>query len=418
MHPMIVPLWQEAVDMAASPTLPACLKSTALPLCYSPQQIRQAYGVQPLLDVGITGKGRTITLIELAQEPTIEKDLHTFDRLFGLPDPQLKVFAPFGKTPAKPDNQPDVETALDVEWAHVMAPDATIEIIPMKEASNQTVLQAMQFAVQQNSGDIISMSFGGSEQCLGAEFIRQAHTIFQQARAQKQTVLASAGDSGSADVQCDAKGNGVTLTQIVSYPASDPLITSVGGTALLAGKTGTYQSETAWDEAQLGRGATGGGFSNAFAKPDFQQHLPGEGRGVSDLSFDADPLTGVPVVISSPGSGKTQIMPVGGTSLGAPAIAGMAALFDQAKGARLGFLNNALYRINENADAYALAFRDIRLGNNPFVFKDDKNSKVIFVPGFDAATGWDPPTGVGTPYATKLALILPLFVRPNDGSAL
>ena len=140
------PVWPQAVDMTATPALPACLKSVALPRCFSPQQMRQAYGVQSLLDTKITGKGRTITLIEEFQDPTILTDLQLFDKIFGLPDPQLKVMTPFG---SKPFNAQDAvqttfatETALDVEWAHAMAPDATIVVVqgnPKDDVGERTI---------------------------------------------------------------------------------------------------------------------------------------------------------------------------------------------------------------------------------------------------------------------------------------
>jgi subtilase family serine protease len=210
----------------------------------------------------------------------------------------------------------------------------------------------------------------------------------------------------------------VSLTQGANYPASDPLVTSVGGTTLLAGQTGTYQSETTWNDAQQGHGATGGGFSSVFVKPAFQQNNPRTTRGVDDLSFDADPLTGVPVVAGSLMPGKTLMIPIGGTSLGAPAVAGMTALFDQAAGGvRLGFLNAALYRISQNATAYAQAFHDIQSGNNAFAFQT-ANGQVDNVAGFNAATSWDPPTGVGTPNAANLTKILPQFIQANDGNTL
>jgi subtilase family serine protease len=422
------PLWGQAVDMATPIALPKCLKSTAALLCFSPQQIRQAYNIQPLLDAGTTGKGRTITLIEEFQDPTIETDLHLFDKIFGLPDPQLKVIAPFGSKPFDPKDPVQTsfagETALDVEWAHAIAPGATIVVIqgnPQDESGAgqlSALLKAAQFAVQKNIGDVISMSFGDSEQCLGAAFVQLAHSIFQQARAQKQTVFASAGDTGSADRECDANGKVVNLRQAASYPASDPLITSVGGTTLLAGATGTYQSETTWNKANNGHGATGGGFSSVFAEPDFQQtDIRSKTRGEADLAFDADPESGVPVVASSLRPGKTLIIPIGGTSLSAPAVAGMVALFDQAKGARLGFLNEAIYRISDDAAAYAKAFHDIQSGDNGFVFLDEDN-KVVHVAGFSATPGWDPGTGVGTPNAANLVKILPQFIKANDGSTL
>jgi subtilase family serine protease len=421
------PVWDKAVKLAStdkpSPEeLLKCLKSTEVPTCYTPQEMRQAYGVQPLLDAGITGKGRTITLIEAFQYPTIQEDLQLFDKLFGLPDPQLKVIAPFGSLPFD-FNDPEQtgfagETALDAQWAHVMAPDANIVVIQAKDTSIKEINKAIRFAVEKNIGDVISMSFGAGEQCVGEELRNEMHKIFQQARAQKQTLIASAGDSGSATQDCDVNGNVLTLTQGTNLPASDPLVTSVGGTTLLAEKkTGTYQSETVWNEADQGAGATGGAFSHIFNKPDFQQKIPGTTRGVADISFDADPLTGVPVVAGSEKPGETLLAAFGGTSLGAPAIAGMVALFDQAANQRLGFLNNALYRIIEDAVAYAQAFHDIQSGNNPFVFKDD-NDNLVFVDGFNASIGWDAPTGVGTPIASGLAEVLPKFVQPEDGSKL
>ena len=422
------PMWGQAVNMATAQAMPACLKSTAQPLCYSPQQMRQAYGVQTLLNAGTTGKGRIITLIEAFQDPTIQTDLQLFDKTFGLPDPQLTVMAPFGNKPFNPKDPAQTgfagETALDVEWAHVMAPDAAITVIQANpqqvtvQGQLTALLQATQFAVQQNIGSVISMSFGTSEQCLGTAFIQQMHAIFQQARAQKQTVLASAGDNGSGVIQCNANGQVVNLVQGVNYPASDPLVTSVGGTTLMAGATGIYQAETTWNGAQQGHGATGGGSSAVFAQPVFQQTLQGATRQVGDLSFDADPLTGVPVVTGSLMPGTTMLIPIGGTSLGAPAIAGMVALFDQAAGGvRLGFLNSALYRVSQDAGAYPQAFHDIQSGNNAFVFQT-ANGTVANVAGFDATANWDPPTGVGTPNAANLVKILPQFVQANDGSTL
>jgi subtilase family serine protease len=115
--------------------------------------------------------------------------------------------------------------------------------------------------------------------------------------------------------------------------------------------------------------------------------------------------------------GQTLIIPIGGTSLGAPAVAGIVALFDQAKGSRLGFLNNAIYRISDDENAYAQTFHDIQTGDNGFVFLD-ADDKVVHVAGFSATPGWDPGTGVGTPNALSLALTLPQFIKANDGSTL
>jgi subtilase family serine protease len=404
-----------------------CLASAQLPLCYSPQQIRTAYGVQPLLAAGITGKGRIITIIDAFQSPTLRADLHRFDQLFGLKDPQLNIIAPFGLTPfnAKDPIQTAFagEISLDVEWAHAIAPDATIDLV-LANVKQETIqgelsalLQATQFAVKSNIGSVISQSFGASEACLGPAFLQASHKLFQLARVHHQTVFASAGDSGAGVVQCDANGNPVTLAQGVNYPASDPLVTSVGGTTLLAARSGAYIRETTWNESRRGNGATGGGVSMQFALPTFQQNIVNsQMRGAADLSLVADPLTGVPVVTSSLMPGTTLIVPVGGTSIGAPVAAGMTALFDQAAGKRLGFLNGAFYRVSQSA-AYAQVFHDVKVGNNTFVFKA-ANGGTAKVTGFKAAMGWDAPTGIGTPKAANLSALLPQLIKPNDGATL
>jgi subtilase family serine protease len=422
----IRPMYKQAVKMGTNAQ--GCLHSATPPLCYSPQQMRVAYGVQPLIAQGITGKGRIITIIDAFQDPTIRSDLHLFDTLFGLNDPQLNIIAPFGLTKfnAKDATQTGFagEIALDVEWAHAMAPGATIDLVlaNVKQESLQgelaALFQAAGFAVQNNIGSVISQSFGVSEACVGNDLIQQAHAIFQTARVQKQTIFASAGDSGAAAVRCAANGQPVALERGVNYPASDPLITSVGGTSLQIANDGTYVGETTWNGSQRGNGATGGGISNLFALPGYQQNIVNAGgRGVADIALDADPLTGVPVVTSSMMPGETMLIPTGGTSVGAPVAAGMTALFDQAVGGkRLGFLNNAFYRMSQGA-AYAQAFHDVKTGNNTFTFKNGNGNRET-ITGFDAGIGWDSPTGLGSPNAANLAALLPQFIMPGDGVGL
>ncbi|HLZ57265.1 MAG TPA: S53 family peptidase [Ktedonosporobacter sp.] len=405
-----------------------CLNSAAPPLCYSPQQLRQAYGVTALLNAGITGKGRIITIIDAFQSPTIRTDLQLFDKVFGLKDPQLNIITPFGLTPfnAKDPNQTGFagEISLDVEWAHAMAPDATIDLV-LANVKNETIqgqlsalLQAINFAVVNNMGSVISMSFGVGETCLSMNFIHNAHQTFKKARAQHQTLFASAGDSGAAVIQCQ-NGQPVTLDQGSNFPASDPLVTSVGGTKLLASPAGNYMSEMAWNESQRGAGATGGGVSKIFPQPAFQKNIiQSNTRAISDIAIDADPLTGVPVVTSSLKPGQTLIIPVGGTSIGAPVAAGMVALLDQAAGGkRLGFLNSGLYRLSQNTTAYGKAFHDVKTGNNTFVFQAG-NGQVVTIPGFKAVAGWDPPTGLGSPDTFNMSKLLPQFIKADDGADL
>ncbi len=422
------PVYKMAITMGNNAAaLMSCMQSKTSPLCYSPQQIRQAYAMQPLLNRGITGTNRTITIIDAFQDPAVKTDLHLFDRMFGLPDPQLNILAPFGLTPFNPKDAAQTgfagEIGLDVEWAHAIAPQATIDLVlaNIKQETLQgelgALIQATSFAIHQNLGSVISQSFGVSESCAGATFIQQEHALFQQAARQHQTVFASAGDTGSAVVQCNAAGQPVAVAQGVNYPASDPLVSSVGGTTLLAGSKGQYLGEVAWNESPLGAGATGGGASHVFALPAFQkQSVRGTRRFVSDLALDADPLTGVLVVSSEIMPGKTVLIPVGGTSVGSPVAAGLVALCEQSAGARLGFLNGALYRLSLSKVA-GQVFHDIRLGNNTFVFQNAQGQPVI-IPGTSTIKGWDPPTGVGTPQATNLARLLPMFLRANDAAGL
>ncbi|HEY0755166.1 MAG TPA: S53 family peptidase [Ktedonobacteraceae bacterium] len=422
------PQYQLAITMGTTAAAQmSCAQSKAAPFCYSPQQVRQAYDIQSLLNKGISGKNRTITIIDAFQDPTVKTDLHLFDKMFGLPDPQLNVLAPFGLTPFNPKDPAQVgfagEIGLDVEWAHAIAPQATIDLVLANvkvetlQGQLTALLQATGFAVAQNLGSVISQSFGVSESCAGTAFIQQEHKLFQQAARQHQTVFASAGDSGSAAVQCNAQGQPVAIAQGVNYPASDPLVSSVGGTTLIAGTNGQYIGEVAWNESPLGAGATGGGSSRVFALPAFQkQSVRGTHRFVGDLALDGDPLTGVLIVSSQIMPGKTVLIPIGGTSVGSPVAAGLVALFDQAAGTRLGFLNSALYRLSLT-QAAGQSFHDIIAGNNAFVFQNMQGQAKI-IPGFSAARGWDALSGVGTPDAANLARLLPMFVKANDGAGL
>lgn len=408
-----VPLYKAAVKTGAS--LLPCLLSTAPPLCYSPQQVRRAYDIQPLLSRGITGNGRTIVIVDDYQSPTIVSDLALFDKIFSLPAAKLNIIAPFGLKPFNPNDPAAVgfaiEISLDVEWSHAIAPNATIDLV-LGNPSNSNIrgqidalINATTFAISNNLGDVYSLSVGAGETCYSSAELQTWHQDFARASANHAPVYVSSGDSGSAVDECDSTGTPVAIVQGVNYPASDPLVSGVGGTTLLATKSGHYIGETTWNESTIGAGATGGGFSRLFSRPGYQNGVPGIGatRGVPDVAYDADPLTGFPVVTSSLIPGVTIILPVGGTSAGAPQWAAISALADQTEGERLGFLNPTFYRIFESV-SYSTAFHDITTGNNAFTFQ--LNGKTVTVPGFAADTGWDPTTGVGTPQVAHLVSLL------------
>jgi subtilase family serine protease len=428
-----IPLWKSATKIspssvekaartASSTSIPPCLdnptSTPVAPRCYSPQQIHNAYDVNGLLNAGITGKGRTIVIIDASSSPTLQSDVHLYDLLYGLKDPKLNVIAPFGVPPVDPSIY--VETALDVETAHSLAPDATIDLLLTGDTTKATTIEQtfydllapVKYAVDHNLGDVISISYGAGESCFDKTYLNYEHEIFEQAQQKGISVFVSAGDSGAAILSCSSPASEIGLFsgKGASIPASDPLVSSVGGTTLNATVgTGKYVSETTWNEAAVGDGATGGGFSSVFPRPGYQDGIPGIGRsrGLPDVSWDADPLTGVPVVVSI--LGGTYILPVGGTSVGAPAWAGLTALFNQYAGKRLGFLNGAFYHILKSK-SYGSTFHDIKTGNNS-VNGFNANGNPVPVIGYNAGPGWDAVTGVGTPNADDLARLLKQYVH-------
>ncbi|HZO73425.1 MAG TPA: S53 family peptidase [Ktedonobacteraceae bacterium] len=417
------PLLSAAINAKTGVSLP-CLANIAPPLCYSPQQIRRAYDIEPLVSGGVRGQGRSIVIIDDYQDPTLLADLALFDKLFGLNEPQLNIVAPFGLHPFDPRSSAAIgfslEIALDVQWAHAIAPDATINLVlgnPAGDTVRQQIdgiISGTEYAVANNLGDVISLSVGLGETCYTAEEMQRWHQAFRLAREKHISVLASSGDSGSAAAICNGTGEPVTEGQGVNYPASDPLVSGVGGTTLLASQKGEYLGEMVWNRSTSDAGATGGGFSVLFPRPAFQDEVPGIKmmRGVPDIAYNGDPFTGFPVVTSSFFPGMTIILPVGGTSAGAPQWAAVIALCNQIAGRRLGFLNSALYHISKDGLS-AKAFHDITIGNNAFTFHNEKGA-VQTIPGFDAEHGWDPTTGLGTPKTARLSTILALAENTVD----
>ena len=385
-----------------------CQDPTYIIHCYGPKQIQAAYGIQPLLKEGINGSGRTIVIIDAFQSPTIGRDLQAFNQAFNLHSAPLNILAPDGLTPFNPNDLNQVlwagEISLDVEWAHAVAPDATIDLVLAKSNQDADILSVTKFAVDNNLGDVISQSFGENESCVDPRLLAEEHAVFQEATSKHITLLASSGDSGAAQLTCDGTG----WIRAASSPASDPLVTGVGGTQLFANqKSGSYISEIAWNEA-LFQAASGGGFSVLYKRPDYQGNtVAGESRGVPDVAYNAAVNGGVlvadSVLPSSPGSGPFHIF--GGTSAGSPQWAGIVALANQKAGHRLGYLNPTIYEIGESSSSWR-AFHGILFGNNTVQFPDAKGNSVTIV-GFSAHKGWNPVTGWGTP---KVAGLVPLLV--------
>jgi len=387
--------------------------------CYQAAQIQNAYNITPLLNAGINGAGRTIVIVDAYGSPTIASDLQTFDAAMGLPNPSFTQITPAGSPPPFDINDNNqfgwsVETTLDVEWAHVTAPGANIVLAVAASNNDSDILNTTKYVVEHNLGDVISQSFGEAEACMDPTLLNEQHALFAEAVRKGITLFASSGDSGASQPSCDPNSDAALFA--ASTPASDPNVTGVGGTTLLAdSSTGAYQSETAWTEpfgcnppavAANDVNCSGGGFSTVYARPDYQSALQKNGaRGVPDVAYNAGVAGGVliysatiNVAVGLPANAAVFFI-IGGTSAGSPQWAGLAADADQLGGHRMGNINPALYSIAQAKAHYAAALHDITTGNNDVAEIGG---------GFNAGARWDPVTGLGTPNAAGL---LPLLVQ-------
>lgn len=366
--------------------------------CYGPKQIQKSYRITPLLNQGTNGSGRTIVIVDAFQNPFATQELHDFDTTFGLPDPpRFDIVAPDG-IPAWDVNDVNMigwsgEISLDVQWAHTVAPGANLVLVEAKSDNDPDMISAVNYAVNHNLGDVISMSFGEAESCVKPRIAAQFHLAFALATAKGITLTSSSGDEGAAYFGC---GLNDPFIKDVGSPAADPLVLGVGGTVLNADfTTGEYQSETAWS-------GSGGGFSKVYPRPDYQNGAnPRAGRGVPDISYNGgDPnafmvawYPGCVDTFGCPGDGL--FWEFFGTSAGSPQWAGLAAVTDQLAHKRVGFINDSLYRLAKT-NQYSKDFHDITDGNNSF----DSGNGVIT--GFNANKNWDAVTGLGSPIAANL----------------
>ncbi len=390
------------------PAFNDCLQQLSI-RCYSPQQMRNAYNVTPLLNAGYIGIGQTIVIIDSFGSPTAAADLAKFDADYGLPNPpSFRTFAPLGTIPFDPQNADQVgwaqETNLDIQWAHAMAPGASIVLLTSPVSETQGVqgmpefLKLEQYALDHHLGKIVSQSWGTTEETLftpaGKKILNSFNDFYRQSASQQHiTFLASAGDAGSANPDVN---NNIYPFSTVGFPASSPWVTAVGGTSLYADVNGNYQSETAWNDG-IGS-ATGGGYSLYFKAPDYQKKtLPASVqsashgyRGLPDVTYNGDPVTSIPVYLGFLPNPDYYLF--GGTSAGTPQWAGLAADANQLAGHPLGFLNQKLYRLGALQSQIGPVFHDILSGNNA------QGS----IPGYQATPGWDAVSGWGSPIAVSL----------------
>ena len=422
--------------------LPLC-RSASLGniVCYSPRFVRKAYSVPSTLD----GSGQTIAIVDAFGSPTIRADLALFDSVFGLPaPPSFTIFCGNSPTPLDESTCPQVninvnpkhgvfswtiETSLDVEWAHAIAPGANIVLVVASTSSGNAINNAEAAAIAAYPGAVFSQSFGIPEIFLTGNGnpgqVKQAQQNYANGVAVGDTFFASAGDTGatfgfqtqmSNFPSSDLHNVGVAGTQGLPYnatgtlmpcPTSAPFSCTSGLSAYhgpcVLGRTVApncvadgYGGEQVWNEPSFGV-ATGGAQSLLFGVPSYQAGLGLSSRG-PDVTYNAAIDGGVLTVYS--GLGFPALFIVGGTSAGSPQWAGIAALANQARASLdkgpIGDLNPVLYNIYHST-RYSSDFHDITVGNDQLV-----GTPV----GYAATTGYDVASGIGSPIVSQLVVDL------------
>jgi subtilase family serine protease len=360
--------------------------------CYDPAQFAEAYHTNTLYRHGVTGAGVTVAIIDPIGSPTIRHDVGVFDKAYGLPSPHLKIIEPVGKPPFALNNPYDFgwayETTLDVEYVHAMAPEAHILLVlgtvEEEEATSgfPEMAAAEQYVADHHLATVMNLSQGAAENTFPNETsLMEQRYGFEAANRAGITMIASSGDWYTSNTTTDQ----VTYYnhRTVNWPASDPLITAVGGTQLNLNLRGQrIGPDVGWDPS-------GGGLSEYFARPAYQDNvsgLVGNRRGIPDLAMDASPASGSIIFQSISGTGSWGA--VGGTSLSAPLLSGITALADQVAGHGLGNINGALYQMGSSARDGVM---DITEGNNscpPKVCPPSGVTGYAATPGFDLFSGW------------------------------
>ncbi|HTT23964.1 MAG TPA: S53 family peptidase [Candidatus Sulfotelmatobacter sp.] len=419
----------------------------ASPCGYQPSDIQTAYNLSPLYHEGLTGKGTTVAIVDAYGSTTIAYDVAAFSQFMGLPAPDLTIIG----TPTESNFSPDPqagwasETTLDVEWVHSIAPSAKIVLVVAPTNSFTDLFNGIITAANVPGVVSISNSWSGFDIGIAgdSEFYNAADNILKAIGAAGESIQFSTGDYGDNAVQL---GGFYTST---GWPASSPYATGIGGVSVVLDSQKHIVWQTSWgtnlteiaDTAALGNppldvpnnegfvfGGTGGA-SDTYPKPFYQNSLPGDRRLTPDISWVADPYTGVEIIYSVDAQNDLGIDVIGGTSASCPMFSALWAIATQSAHHRLGQAAPRLYRLQPGAitdvvnsssrndvtgtihDAggtnpiraselaaplYNLPAFISALYNSPF-------STRWFVLGFGldstlpAGRGWDPSTGLGTP---------------------
>jgi subtilase family serine protease len=408
-------------------TLPPAYGKTTFPtyICgYSPAQLQGAYDVKPAIASGRDGRGVTVAIIDAYASPTMESDANAYAAQFG--QPQLapgqytqKVFTPFQmQDECGGEAGWNGEQTLDVEAVHSLAPKAKIHYVGARDC-DQGIDEAINYVVQNKAADIVSNSYGNLGEDIPASEIAKEHAMFVQAAAEGIGFYFSSGDSG------DEVTLGNTLSAQPDYPASDAMVTAVGGTSLGVDAANQYQFETGWgtDRALVDYSGTvatyttpppgtfrygaGGGTSTVFGQPSYQkgkvpsslsrQYGGAPMRVSPDVAAVADPYTGF--AIGQTVGGQFQLSTIGGTSLACPVFAAIQALASTGRQTAIGFANPLLYGLKSSV------YHDVVPDRVPTAVATPTGSALItFDHDSTLATtfGYDNVTGLGSPRGTAL----------------
>jgi subtilase family serine protease len=380
----------QATALSSSPQPCGAARSLASAVgTYTADQLASAYSYAPLYAAGDVGSGQTIALFEL--EPNLASDIAAYQACYQLHDSVSYVAVEGGAGTGAGQG----EAALDIETVMSLAPNANILVYQAPNTLNDAYAETAAI-VSQNRASVISDSWGGCEADTTAQFMNAENTLFQEAAVQGQTFVVAAGDTGSEDCyQADTSNTSLS----VGDPASQPFVTSVGGTRLInIGTASKPQSEIVWNDAYDGDGAGGGGISTQWPSPSWQTQygIGGSGREVPDVSADADPETGYTMYCSCEFGGW---QPVGGTSAAAPLWAALFTLANAACPSAVGFVNPTLYQ------AYlkdpVVVGHDVTGVSNPY--NNNTNDYTGTSGGqYPVLTGYDMATGLGSPIANAL----------------
>ncbi|MGH8989354.1 MAG: S53 family peptidase, partial [Acidimicrobiales bacterium] len=394
-------------NTTAPPTTAECLAAFGA-RCYGPTQIETAYDEAPLFAHGIDGSGETIVVVDAFGAPDIRTDLAHFDQTYGLATPGLTIL-PYGTVPAFNPTTGTMagwaeETTLDVEYSHTTAPGANILLVETATPETlgvtgfPTIVNAETYVVDHHLGDVITQSFGASEQTFESpRTVAPLRTAYLNAQFRGVTVLAASGDTAAAGAK--------TLTDVsyfpyavVGWPASDPLVTGVGGTQLNLGTTGAQVApQDVWNTTTAAGAPEGGGggYSDVFTRPTYQSSVAstvGYRRGVPDVSMSASCAGFVDVYITGLATGGGWFG-ICGTSEASPLFSGIVALTDQVAHHPVGFIDPALYEMKAANDPGIV---DVTQGNNSTHFTTPTTGQTVDIAGYSASAGYNLATGIGT----------------------